>query len=285
MNNKSSGKIILIPTDLSEVCKNAIQHGAEIAQYLGYSVYLLHVVNKDTRDHLKSQNHGLEDLVDELRKTAESLEKKFKIKADSITRIGSIFTRIPEVARELNANLVVLGTHGKVGFQKLVGSFALKIILKSPCPVIVVQKRPFGKGYKNIVFPISDFMEDRQKVKWAIYLARTFNSTIHLFQKYAHDPGSSSRINIVTHHIKEAFDANGIYYRIVNANERGVFADQVMEYAVSNMADLVIIMTDTEVPDPRFKLAPWDETMIFNKSQIPVMCLNPLALSNVYFGL
>jgi nucleotide-binding universal stress UspA family protein len=285
MSNKDVKNLILIPTDFSEVCKNAIQHGAEIAQYLGHTVCLLHVVNKDTENHLRKKNISLESLVDILKKTALFIEKKYKVKTESTTRFGSIFTKIPEVATEINASLIVLGTHGKVGFQQLVGSFALKVILKSPVPVIVVQKRPFGNGYKNIVFPISDFMEDRQKVKWAIYLAKTFDSTVHLFQKYDPDSGSQNRINVVTHHIKEAFDAEGIKYVIRCAGERRKFADHVLDYAVTNEADLIMIMTDTEVPDPRFKLAPWDETMIFNTSQIPVMCLNPLALNNYYFEL
>jgi len=283
MNKAENQYIILIPTDFSDVCQNAITHGAEIARDLNDSICLLHVINKDTREHLKKINKELDYILDRLREIADATEKKYNIHVIYMTREGSIFTKIPEVATEINASLVMLGTHGKVGFQNLIGSFALKVILKSPVPVIVVQKRSFGEGYKNIVFPISDFMEDRQKVKWAIFLAKTFNSTIHLFQKYDSDPGRQSRINIVTGHIREAFDSNGISYLVENAGKHGNFATQVLEYAVSQRADLIIIMTDTEVPDPRFRLAPWDETMIFNTSQIPVMCLNPLVLSSFYY--
>jgi nucleotide-binding universal stress UspA family protein len=283
MNKAENQHIILIPTDFSDVCQNAITHGAEIARDLNDTICLLHVVNKDTREHLKKINKGLDYILDRLREIADGIEKKYKVHVIYMTREGSIFTKIPEVATEIKASLVMLGTHGKVGFQNLIGSFALKVILKSPVPVIVVQKRSFGEGYKNIVFPISDFMEDRQKVKWAMFLAQTFNSTIHLFQKYDSDPGRQSRINIVTGHIREAFDNNGISYLVENAGKHGNFAAQVLEYAVGQRADLIIIMTDTEVPDPRFRLAPWDETMIFNTSQIPVMCLNPLVLSSFYY--
>jgi nucleotide-binding universal stress UspA family protein len=283
MNKTENQNIILIPTDFSDVCQNAILHGAEIARDLNYSICLLHVINKDTREHLKEKNMGLQYILDQLKESADSLEQKYKIRVIYITKTGSIFTRIPEVATEINASLILLGTHGKVGFQNLMGSFALKVILKSPVPVIVVQKRSFGEGYNNIVFPISDFMEDRQKVKWAMFLAKTFNSTVHLFQKFDSDAGRQSRINIVTEHIREAFENNGIRFLVENAGKHGNFATQVLDYSVSHRADLIIIMTDTEVPDPRFRLAPWDETMIFNTSQIPVMCLNPLVLSNFYY--
>ena len=60
---------------------------------------------------------------------------------------GEIFTTIADVAEELNASLIFLGTHGKVGMQKLTGSWALKVIIKSKVPFIVVQDPPPDRSW------------------------------------------------------------------------------------------------------------------------------------------
>ena len=284
MDSKTNN-IILIPTDFSEVCNNAINQGAEIAGFLRHKICLLHVVNKETKNYLKKKNLNVNFIDDKLNELSDKITSQFSIEVITMVKEGSIFSIIPEVASEIGATIIMLGTHGKAGFQQLVGSYAMKVVLKSPVPVIVVQKRPFAQGYKDIVFPITDFMEDRQKVKWAVYLAKTFNSSIHLFQKNVSNPAVASRVTIVTRHITDEFNKYNINYIVKKAENRSKYADQVLDYAVTQMADLIMIMTESEIPEPDYKLAPWAEKLIFNTSQIPVMCLNSLALNNIYYRL
>jgi nucleotide-binding universal stress UspA family protein len=246
---------------------------------------LVHIINKDTRQHLKKEGLKIQDLENNLKELADKYGNEHDINTSYILREGSIFTSINEIAQEKNAELVILGTHGKVGFQHLFGSYAMKIVTKSPSPVIVVQKRPFGKGYRNIVFPIAAFLEDRQKVHWAVFLAKTFDSQIHLFLKNESDPNFINRIDVISAQIEEEFQKQHIKYLRTTAEKRGNFADQILEYSTSKLADLIMIMTEPEVPDPDTSIAPWVETLIFNNAQIPVMCMNPLALSKFYYPL
>jgi len=260
-----------------------LSHGAEIAAFLDYGVKLIHIINKDTKSHLKKENLGYGDLEEKLEGLAKSAEEKYHVPTGCTAIEGSIFSTIAENIEKENGELIILGTHGKVGFQHLIGSYALKVVTHSPVPVIVVQKRPFGDGYKNIVFPIASFMEDRQKVKWAVYLAKTFNSHIHLFQKHETNPQSLNRINVITSQIAEEFDNLDIPYTIKSPGTKANYADQIIDYAVANLADLIMIMTETEIPVPDLNVSPWVEKLIFNTSQIPVMCMNPLALSKFYY--
>jgi hypothetical protein len=48
--------VILIPTDFSEVCNNAIHHGVELANFLHYQVYILHVVDRKTESQLEKEH-------------------------------------------------------------------------------------------------------------------------------------------------------------------------------------------------------------------------------------
>ena len=177
--------IFLVPTDFSEVCANAAYRAATLAKDYNYKIVLLHVIDKNTMNELKKEGKGLEWIDERLKELALELIKENVIQVDTIAREGDIFTTIADVAEELKASLIFLGTHGKVGLQKVIGSFALKVITSSEIPTIVIQKRPFGKGLNKIVMPITSDAGPWAKTKWAAAIAREFNSTIEIF----HIPG------------------------------------------------------------------------------------------------
>ena len=53
---------------------------------------------------------------------------------------GRVFYEIIQVAREESADLIVMGTHGRTGFDHLIlGSTAENVVRKSPCPVLTVR--------------------------------------------------------------------------------------------------------------------------------------------------
>jgi len=147
--------IFLVPTDFSEVCANAALRAASLAKDFSYKVVLLHVIDKNTLSEIKKENRGMDWVNEKLQELANSLISEFVIQVETLAREGDIFSTIAEVAEELNASLIFLGTHGKVGMQKVTGSFALKVVTSSEIPTIVVQKRPFGKGIAKIVMPIT----------------------------------------------------------------------------------------------------------------------------------
>ena len=197
--------IVLVPTDFSETCQNAIDHGVELAEYLDYKLVILHVINRDSKSQLKKEKQDVSAITDKLDDIANTIRESSRISVDTLTHEGSIFREIHQTASDIGAKLMVLGTHGKKGLQYLVGSHALKVVTKSPVPTIVVQKISFGKGYKNIVFPINSFTEARQQVQWAIHMHRTFGSVINIFRQPHTDSAFAAKINVVSAQIKESF--------------------------------------------------------------------------------
>ena len=63
------------------------------------------------------------------------------------------------------------------------------------------------------------------------------------------------------------------------------FAKQVIDYATANNADLIMIMTDPDKSFTSYLLGRYDEEIIFNTSQIPVMCVNPRKFNYEVLGL
>lgn len=267
--------IILIPTDFSEACTNAIEHGVELAKNFKSEVYILHVLNKDTKAYLQKNNQTIEQLQKQLDEMAESIIDEHQISVRTEIKKGSIFNEINSTAEEIQACLVVLGTHGKKGFQHIFGSHAMRIILSSEIPVIVVQNRSFGCGYKNIIFPVNESIEYEQKVEWACKLAKIFDSNIHVYKYKESDPEISSNINSVSNQILSTFEFNGISCVEQSADSEMVYSKQLLDYAVSKSADLILIMTNNDEFEPSFILGAPEEKMIYNPSQIPVLCINP----------
>ena len=273
MENK---KIVLVPTDFSDVCLNAINYGAQLAKLMGHSLTILHIIDKKTKSELKKENLTYAAVTKKLDDLANKTAAKYNIEVSSLAREGDIFVTIGEIIKEISANLLVIGTHGKTNLQqKIAGSYARRLLLTSWVPVIVVQKNSqFNEGLKNIIFPVSVTAEVRQKVNWAVILAKTFKSKIHIYQMYHTVEEDKIKMSVIMRQIVDEFDNNKIPHVHVVAKKSESFSKQLLAYANENKADLISIMTSADMTN--FVLNSYDEKMILNSFEIPVMCMNPI---------
>lgn len=275
---------ILVPTDFSEVCHNAIDHAVNIASKVNFKVVVYHVINKSTHAYFKTDN-GLNELVAEkLQGIIDEFKMKFDVEMEYQYEEGSIFDLIHKKADELKANFIVLGTHGKVGFQKLFGSHALKVITQAKAATLVVQKRKFS-DYDDILFPINSFTEARQKVQYAIAVHQRFNSHFHIYKEEVNDAGEQSKIEIIAKQITEAFKKEKVPFTLHTSKVDGETAKELVDFAIENDIDAIMIVTETKLGSGLFSLGPWNEKIMFNEAQIPVICINPVQHGSVYFDL
>jgi hypothetical protein len=63
-----------------------------------------------------------------------------------VVRVGSVYEDIGDAAAEIDADLIIMGTHGMRGMQFITGSRALRVITSSSVPFVVVQERPIKEG-------------------------------------------------------------------------------------------------------------------------------------------
>jgi len=274
METKKS--IVIVATDFSEVAEYAVLHAAGICKMQNNKLTLLHIINKHTKSLLKKEKLTQSSIKEKLEKKAKDLSEQYGIEVDFVTREGSIFSTIGSVAKDINANLVLFGTHGKTGLQHLIGSYAMKVIVKSPAPVIAVHKRDFREGYKNVVMPIDDTSESKQKVKWAIHIAKKFNSTIHIFAIDVKDKERKSKIKGNLIQIKKFFNQHNVKHTDKICETTGSFPKKILDYSKSIDADLIMIMTNPDKIFPTFIIDQWEERVLFNNELIPVMAINPV---------
>jgi len=264
-----SQKLIVVPWDFTPVADHALAHAVRISRMVRNDVCLLHIIDLE----IKANAEGEKKVM--LQHVAEENSKKYNITISAEIKKGSIFTAIAEFVNEKDASLVVMGTHGMKGMQKLTGSWALKVIVKSKVPFIVVQDPPADQErYHDIVFPVDFRRENKEKTKMAIYMGKYLDSKIHILVTSSTDPSLIKRTKVNINFAIRYLIQNNIEYEI-HEIPRGNFAQQTIDFAVRINADLILIVTTKNITFADYMVGASEQYIIANSSKIPVCCVNP----------
>lgn len=270
--------IILVPTDFSEVTRCAAFHAATLARMSGETICLFHVIDKDTKNELKKQKEDISYIENKLKQLCREYEALLQVSCSYKLKEGNIFTTISETATEENASLIVLGTHGVQGIQKLVGAYALKVIASSKVPVIVVQKTlPPAHGIQKIISPIDSNAETKQKTMQTLHLAKMMQAKVYLYKQKGVDEHVEDHIRININFVKKHLTEHHIPFEVVEQEKHSKqFSREFIAYAKSINADLIIILNTNEKGLMEIIIGPDEQYVINNEAQIPVMCINTL---------
>jgi nucleotide-binding universal stress UspA family protein len=257
---------ILVPYDFTEVAYNAVAHAVNLSRVLNTNITLLHVVKKDGE---------IEESEKKLNAAGKDIEEKLGVKPKLLVKEGTIFKTINEVSEKIESAMVVMGTHGMKGLQKLTGSWALKVIVGSRIPFLVIQERPNKDDYTKIVFPVDFKSENKEKLRWAEYMSRFFQTKVFLFTSTSKDGGVEGRTKANIVFCKNFLEEKGIDYELVLAKRKVAFSEETIEFAKENEADLIIIMTTRDIAFHDYVLGAQEQYIIANSAKVPVLVINP----------
>jgi nucleotide-binding universal stress UspA family protein len=139
-------KKILIPTDGSDYSLRAAEYGVSIAKMLGAEIIVVYVLDDIVLNQISKVTER-EDVERELKNSGQryidyvlNFSEREGVKAASLLAKGRPFEQIVHLAKGLNMDLIVMGTYGLRGSERiLIGSVAERVIEYSPCPVLVVK--------------------------------------------------------------------------------------------------------------------------------------------------
>jgi nucleotide-binding universal stress UspA family protein len=264
-------KLIVVPWDFSPVAGHALAHAVKISRMVSNDICLLHIVDEG------ASPKELNEKVIKLKRLVDENSVKYGMPISYQISKGSIFTAIAEYANEKDANLVVMGTHGMKGMQKLTGSWALKVIVKSKVPFIVVQEPPTDQErYHNIVFPIDFRNENKEKIKMAIFMGKYFDAKVHMVVSISTDKNILKKTKVNLNFAVKYLIQNNIDYEI-HEIPKGNLAQQTLDFAQKINADLILIVTTKNITFADYVLGASEQSIIANSSGIPVCCVNPKA--------
>lgn len=134
---------ILVPTDFSDVSRPAIEYAKAIAKRYDSRLFLLHVTEPITAitppEAAWIDQEGIEERLSQRLEQIGSELRSQGYWAEAFSVTGAIRDKILKFIKENKVDLIVLGTHSKVGFERLLlGSDAEAILRKVTCPVILV---------------------------------------------------------------------------------------------------------------------------------------------------
>ncbi len=142
-------KKILFPTDFSEGAKNALPYAIDMAKTFGAKLYLMHVIyDIATASGLHVPHTSVDQMYSEIQASAQKELERFGLKErEGLTDVeysikrGVPYEEILKFAKENNINLIVIGTHGRKGIDRvLFGSTAERVVRNSSCPVLTVRE-------------------------------------------------------------------------------------------------------------------------------------------------
>lgn len=262
-------KLIVVPWDFTHVADHALAHAVKISRMVGNEVCLLHIVDEKIKPGEEREKES------RLKQAAETNGQKYKMSITTHISKGSIFRAISAFANDKDASLVVMGTHGIKGMQKLTGSWALKVIVKSKVPFIVVQDPPTDQErYHNIVFPVDFRNENKEKMKMAIFMGKYFESKVHMLKTVATDKNIAKKTAVNLNFAIKYLIQNNIEYEI-HEMPKGDIAQQTIDFAQKINADLILIVTTKNITFADFVVGASEQYIIANSSKIPVCCVNP----------
>jgi universal stress protein A len=137
-------KHILAPTDFSAPSRKALGYAKQLAAVLGAKVTLLHVIERVVLPDAAALLTMPDDqAAAQMNADLDALKAEVGLPdAAVVIRRGTPFHEIALAAQELNADMVVLATHGYTGLKHVVlGSTAERVVRHTHCPVLVVPAR------------------------------------------------------------------------------------------------------------------------------------------------
>jgi len=257
---------IIVPWDFSQVAENAFQHAVNISKSLNRDILLLHVVPDMKEAGTKKSD---------LEAASEKLGKEYGIRPHYEVVDGNIFHAIGNTARELKAEMIIMGTHGMKGAQKLFGSKALKVVVSSRIPFVIVQDKPMKEKIETILLPIDFKTENKEKANWIYYLARNFGSKFVILKSKSKDKGFRRKTLSNIRYIESFLKGHDVAYEIITTEGKQSFKKEIVSYAKSHEADLVLVMATRDITWVDFLLGAPEQYLIANPEGLPVMCMNP----------
>ncbi|MFA5420242.1 MAG: universal stress protein [Bacteroidales bacterium] len=279
---------ILVPIDFNEQSMYALHRSYDFARFLGLEVVLLYVFeNQDYADAFYTKEELVSKINSQLEQTADEVHKKTGLKISTQLKIGKVYSEILKTAKEVNARYILMGTNNASENVRLdknqIGSNTSKIIRQSPIPVITVNgKEKFGFCH-NILLPLDLTKETRQKVTYAVEMARRFGAGIKVVSVLWSKKDKDIKNELLTqmeqvHRFIEGENIRCTSELLESEGGEKMMVPRLLQYVEEQGdVDIIMIMTQQENKLIEFFLGSAAHSII-RMSKVAVMSITPFEL-------
>lgn len=273
-------KTILVPVDFSEYSEFALEVAASIANDKGANIIAVHMLGLSnaflTKDESEEVYNAMYYMKLAKKRFKEFLNKPYLKDIEVIDTIRNYkdFSELNKVAKEFQADLIVMGSHGTSGFAEIfVGSNTEKVVRTSEIPVLVIKERMKDFNIKQVIYVSDLVLEsvgayvktrnfllnfDCELEMLFVKLPEYFHSTREMSDKYNKFLDATGLNELVPPEIR--------YYDDYSL-ESGVF-----NYCKKHEEDVIIIPTHGRKGLSHFFYGSYGEDVV-NHSTIPVLTM------------
>lgn len=287
--SNSSFRRILIAIDSSEPASWALRFASTLASQLGSALGVVHVLAPlpaaaANAGEIQS-TAGIREAGNLLVAACSGVSSDVAI--DRMFREGKPAEQIVDVAREWNADLIVVGTHGRHGIKRMVlGSVAADVVKHASCATLCVGRDP-GKTQtiRRILVPLDSGPQATFAMEEAAKLANILGASIRLVHVTPFPGPMEPGFGFASKEMSDALRNNAqAFLTVFNPDLReglkvdrevrsGTTADQILISAAAWPADLIVMGARSKRGLAKFVLGSTAE-MVLRRSTCPVLCVS-----------
>jgi len=267
-----SKNLYIVLHDFTDIGDAALDYALHIANHLHIDIKLMHVVN-DSAKEIQATSKLMEII------TKKKLPEGITL--SPMVKVGNFIEDVGGFAKQDRAQLIIMGTHGALGLQKLFGSHAIKMIRHSDVPFLVVQKGTPLIDIKNIIVPVDLTKESLQIMNIAGDMAAIFNGTVHVLYEAQGDERLSMTMKTRIHIVKNNYEERNVKAEFVKLEAKGSYIKKIEAYAHEMEAELIAFSYHAESILPQFET--FGQSLITNSLNLPCMVVNSKLASALYF--
>lgn len=200
---KSIFRNLVVAVDFSRTSRRALELASALAAEHDSQLSVVHVLRTDWRYEMLESPPEVDleriDADQQLKHLIRNLDSKRKIDP-IVLKNGAIPDAILALVHDLNADLLVVGTHGRGGLSKLaLGSVAEGLLRSAPCPVMTVGPKSETAavprtGYRTVLFATDFGPGSAKALPLAISLASENDSKLVLLHMIPPMPATSNNL-------------------------------------------------------------------------------------------
>jgi len=262
---------VLVPIDFSRQSVWALYAAAMLVRKNQGIIHLLHIVDSRINPGKDDIDKARANLLD----FTLNYQQELGVSIIPNVETGNIFKTIGEMANRLGAKIIVMGTHGIKGIQKVIGSYAIRVILGSKVPVILIKDQFSSEGFRRIIIPFEANTSLDMVIEKVIDSGRPFQSTVYLFTLMKTMSSFDKRKTLARiKRTQKQFISAGLESKsIIIQNDIQDFTDAVTRYAQNINADFIALPLQTSL----YLKEPEISKTVFNlleKAPFPLWVLN-----------
>ena len=238
---------ILIPIDFTEASLNGLRYAFEFAKKTGGRLHLFHAINpapniadNTFREDLSEMEGNARIQLEEICEKLAAKSKGYTIHCTHHVSFGFAEDAILNIVREIEIDLIVMGTKGAEGWAIFGGSLTGDVLSKTDCPVLAIPQDYNFTDISKIAFATDLLGNEKSEVNFVVEFAKAFDAHIAFLNIQKNEPDDLQDIVKTGFDLLNANEYKNMSFHII---EKDDIEEGIQDFAEKERADIIVMST------------------------------------------